>query len=1302
MVIAHIGGNSMSRLGPTGLAQLLTNIKTWVTTKLGDYVTTNTTQTITGKKLFTNAAIQLDNVTSMSGSTMFIDTSAAAPRGEFPAEAHRVGRIYIGDNTSYNGAWFIVDPTIDTNKAYYRMVTTNPDNTDSTRFSITWDSTKEGVRRRRNISMGDLLPSGASTYNLGESGNAWQDAYINKIHGISDYTNLKTNSFNVNTTLTHGGSGRRVISAMGTITLTVPAPEEGSWFLIKAVNGLVTLNLASNVTVTGITAGVFSGPIYLQPNESILLCYYSSTTYNATISTIRRSGVVGRTGNVPAENPKHWFKIAENYVTTTYRDPFICLRVFESTTGNTIGTLCAHCRINNTVGVVDTSNCYLQWQDAGSGIDLSKYALTTNETSGTGVTIALWCQLLGGYSSLKFEVVSECGQSDQLGNPEWVLVRRRQADGDLAELSDTDFTKIVYSTLTTLKNDTIGNAKNVTGTVAIANGGTGATTRLNAVKALTNESVGTPTHFLAITTNWGKAGYTTVAQAKTVLGITGDMGSHSDSEYVHKTGDESISGAKTFSSNITINGTYLGTESSTNERTNIYLLANRDTAEASGAYISRFRQNRTQGAMGSSDVSFISFDFLENSTRYTRCFTMGLTDWDSDGVPQTYWLSSSAGKGSLGTASTPWNKVYATNYYLGSTAFTDKFVTTDTAQTITGVKTLNSDTLVANQGNAYRIANSAGTGYGIFQRTDGTNWYMLVTANDDPLGTWTSARPITIRLSDGYCTINGKANEANKVHATIAADATTSLVQAAVASNDCFRIAAGGAANAGWAEIATGDDANEPIYVRQYKGAFATLQRTATLLDGSGNTSFPGTVTATGFSGPLTGDVTGTASSATEFSANKDVTLTGDVTGTASSKAGWSVATTLANSGVTAGDYGPSADASPAHSGTFTVPSITVDAKGRVTAASTKTITLPSDNNTDTKVTQTVTTANSGYPVLLCATANATTTGTTTSRFSAGLTVNTRYSSIYMTNKYDTANTKGVRNTSSYSNGILYFRSYDDTQMGTIRCESNKGGYQQIYMQASNYIKNGAIDPEGTSTTCLITVRVRDNGGKAIYTDGSWENSLTPYADNTHSLGTSSLKWKNIYANNYYKGTTAFGDIVTHNASEFLTAHPSISINPDPATNSPTTLQNGSTFTYVSGLDRDANGHVSVIFTKAATVATNKLNSIGTRTTTGTWTLSALPTNSVIYLRGTISGTFTGESNYVRITIQSGADAIYSNGFTINASTYGSYNNSQTHSYSVACGAILVVKDVANSTNNVVIKIENSGPTPTISLTAYQ
>ena len=137
----------------------------------------------------------------------------------------------------------------------------------------------------------------------------------------------------------------------------------------------------------------------------------------------------------------------------------------------------------------------------------------------------------------------------------------------------------------------------------------------------------------------------------------------------------------------------------------------------------------------------------------------------------------------------------------------------------------------------------------------------------------------------------------------------------------------------------------------------------------------------------LYGDITGNASTATAFSAAKSVALTGDVTGSASSTGGWSVATTLANSGVTAGSYGQSGNASPAHGGTFSVPYFTVDAKGRVTSASTKTITLPGSDDTDVKVTQTITTTNADYRILFSETADDT-TRTETARKATGLKYN--------------------------------------------------------------------------------------------------------------------------------------------------------------------------------------------------------------------------------------------------------------------------------------------------------------------------
>ena len=55
--------------------------------------------------------------------------------------------------------------------------------------------------------------------------------------------------------------------------------------------------------------------------------------------------------------------------------------------------------------------------------------------------------------------------------------------------------------------------------------------------------------------------------------------------------------------------------------------------------------------------------------------------------------------------------------------------------------------------------------------------------------------------------------------------------------NDYGRIAFGGTAeNAGWMEIASCDDGNEPIYVRQYTGVFTTVKNTLTLLDANGDT----------------------------------------------------------------------------------------------------------------------------------------------------------------------------------------------------------------------------------------------------------------------------------------------------------------------------------------------------------------------------------------------------------------------------------------------------------------------------------
>lgn len=87
------------------------------------------------------------------------------------------------------------------------------------------------------------------------------------------------------------------------------------------------------------------------------------------------------------------------------------------------------------------------------------------------------------------------------------------------------------------------------------------------------------------------------------------------------------------------------------------------------------------------------------------------------------------------------------------------------------------------------------------------------------------------------------ANVVGTLTNTVTGTNTVELVRGNMADSDQFRILVGGtASDAGFAEIATADNGTEPIYVRQYTGAFSTVARTLTLLDDSGNTSFPGAV----------------------------------------------------------------------------------------------------------------------------------------------------------------------------------------------------------------------------------------------------------------------------------------------------------------------------------------------------------------------------------------------------------------------------------------------------------------------------
>lgn len=188
-----------------------------------------------------------------------------------------------------------------------------------------------------------------------------------------------------------------------------------------------------------------------------------------------------------------------------------------------------------------------------------------------------------------------------------------------------------------------------------------------------------------------------------------------------------------------------------------------------------------------------------------------------------------------------------------------------------------------NDGNGNNIANT------YFPKTGGTingnitanecysnGWFRSYNDggwwNETHHGGWNMTDDIWVRSSydkgvytggkmqaDGgfYGNLHGTADEATQVNATAATGQTKDLVSGFM-TTDCFRIRIGDTGeDNGYAEIATADNGNEPIYVRQYGIAgneqWGSIAHQVTLLDSNGNTSFPGTVWAPTFSGHLAG-----------------------------------------------------------------------------------------------------------------------------------------------------------------------------------------------------------------------------------------------------------------------------------------------------------------------------------------------------------------------------------------------------------------------------------------------------------------
>ena len=265
--------------------------------------------------------------------------------------------------------------------------------------------------------------------------------------------------------------------------------------------------------------------------------------------------------------------------------------------------------------------------------------------------------------------------------------------------------------------------------------------------------------------------------------------------------------------------------SAVSEGTNLYYTDARARAALSGS--TGISYNSTTGAISASAVPNSA---LANSAVTVTAGT-GLSGGGSVSLGGTVTLTNA------GVTSNVAGTGISVSGATGAVTITNTGVTSIVAGTGISVSGATGAVTVTNSiTNNNQLSNGAGYITGITSGNVTTALGYTPYNNTNPNGYITSS-----------ASISGNAATATQTVTTVTGTNSADLVYGNMADNDQFRIRVGGtASNAGWAELATADDGTEPIYVRQYTGVFTTVARTATLLDGSGNTSFPGSLTTGG------------------------------------------------------------------------------------------------------------------------------------------------------------------------------------------------------------------------------------------------------------------------------------------------------------------------------------------------------------------------------------------------------------------------------------------------------------------------
>ena len=180
-----------------------------------------------------------------------------------------------------------------------------------------------------------------------------------------------------------------------------------------------------------------------------------------------------------------------------------------------------------------------------------------------------------------------------------------------------------------------------------------------------------------------------------------------DSNVVHKSGDETVGGKKTFDSN-----TYVYNSDNTATTPNLYLRSSKIEISSQGN--TSGDQNLVFLDKNNTDYAYVKGGIQSNGS-VVKIRSSAKDSSDNRVVNELQLLAYTNGNKAifptysnetdLGVSNYKWKSVFATNYYYGNdnVEFSTKFVTTDTNQTISGAKTFSDNITCSSNSGAKSI-----------------------------------------------------------------------------------------------------------------------------------------------------------------------------------------------------------------------------------------------------------------------------------------------------------------------------------------------------------------------------------------------------------------------------------------------------------------------------------------------------------------------------------------------------------------------------------------------------------------------